>query len=344
MQGNKLTTEDKEKIQEQLSGVIEDLMPNLGIDLSEYIITNLGIRGPACCHDGDNKTGFNYYYDSGRWKCFTRECDKKYGNDIIGLIRAIKNCGFKQALIFAKEFLIKNRVPDIKIIPETKIIKIIKKTDPWLDHINQKIYDDYVLTKLSSALIYCKQRGLNEELFTNIGIGFAKIGKHLKGRVVVPIRNFNGKLVGFTGRKAYDNMPGPKWLHVGFDTSVNLFNIDRAKDIIKKTGYIILCEGPWDVLKFNMAGFFNAVAIFGVNLQDEQLKIINKCGVQNICLALDNDKAGNATENKNSQKIERSMSGLYIIKSEKDRDFGAMTVDEIKNAVRIAKIPLEEAK
>ena len=122
------------------------------------------------------------------------------------------------------------------------------------------------------------------ELFQNYGIGYAYKGKLAK-RVVIPIRNALGSIVGFSGRYIYyeKGCRFPKWLHwpatnkdftrKGFRKDHNFFNFDRVLNHVHehKDRSVILVEGPFDVLKMEMAGIHNSMAVLGDDIGNGQI-------------------------------------------------------------------------
>ncbi len=315
---------------------VESLMDELDLPIEEYTVSLRDIRGCAPCHDGDNPTGWIYYVDKGKWFCWTEGCHKEYGSDLIGLVRVVKNCSFKEAVLWSNNFLSNKNGVTAKELEEKKKSRVSIKRDFWQEHTDQKIFHKSILKKLDTAVKYARFRRLSWAIMRKMGAGYARKGR-LGGRVVLPVRNIDGNIVGFTGRKIHDNMNGPKWFHK-FKTDINLFNIDRAAKFIKETGSstIFVVEGPWDMIKMEMAGFPNTVACFGVYLSTGQTEILNKIGVNNIILGLDNDDAGNKNSIENKKRLEQNGFDVCIISPRKGFDFGdkGTSTEEIVNIVK----------
>lgn len=115
-------------------------------------------------------------------------------------------------------------------------------------------------------------------------------------RVMFPIHNHLGKVVGFSGRtlksevKAkYVNSTDSKL----FDKSRLLFGYDKAKDAVYKKKYIIIMEGQLDVILSHQEGITTAVAVQGSALTEAHLPMIRKSGAK-VVLAYDGDKPGRA--------------------------------------------------
>lgn len=115
-----------------------------------------------------------------------------------------------------------------------------------------------------------------------------------RNRLMFPLTNVVGEIVGFAGRAMGDDMP--KYLNtpetVTFDKGRMLYNLDRAKKNIED-GALILVEGYMDVLGLTRAGIKNAVASMGTALTPQQVDILRRYG-KRIYLAYDSDIAGDA--------------------------------------------------
>jgi len=97
-------------------------------------------------------------------------------------------------------------------------------------------------------------------------------------RVTFPIKNQNGKVIGFGGRTIsnhpakYLNSPQTKL----FNKSRVFYGLHLAKEAIAKQKTVIICEGYMDVVMLHQVGFHNAVAVLGTALTKEHLPIIKK--------------------------------------------------------------------
>jgi len=140
-------------------------------------------------------------------------------------------------------------------------------------------------------------RGYKGEELVSAGLVIAKEGGGFRdlfrNRLMIPIRNEGGKVVGF-GARALDST-APKYLNSSqtaiFDKSGLLYGIDRAKGAIRKQGLAIIVEGYMDVLAAHQYGMANVVAPMGTSLTQKQVGIIKRL-TKNIALALDADLAG----------------------------------------------------
>ncbi|MBP3621418.1 MAG: DNA primase [Lachnospiraceae bacterium] len=195
-------------------------------------------------------------------------------------------------------------------------------------------YFHYLLLKTEhgkKAMDYLLGRGLTEETIVKFAMGYSDIYendlyKYLKGkgytdnqlkdsglvdiyegkggvdkfwnRVMVPILDINGKVIGFGGRVLGDGLP--KYINTRetlvFDKSHNLFAMHLARRS-KRRG-IIICEGYMDVIALHQAGFDNAVASLGTAFTIGQAEIIKRY-TDEVYLAYDSDGAGTKATLKN---------------------------------------------
>ena len=113
-----------------------------------------------------------------------------------------------------------------------------------------------------------------------------------RGRLMVPIRDAEGRLAGFGGRSLDDSEP--KYLNSPqsevFDKSRLLYAMDRAKDSVRKEGAVIV-EGYMDAIAAHQAGFRNVVASMGTALTEPQVNSIRRL-TDRVTMALDQDTAG----------------------------------------------------
>jgi DNA primase len=122
-----------------------------------------------------------------------------------------------------------------------------------------------------------------------------------RNRVTFPITNDAGKIIAFTGRTlATDEKAGPKYLNSPetpiYSKSRVLFNLNNAKEAIRKLDYAILVEGQMDCISVYAAGFHNVIASSGTAFTELQAKLLGRFG-KNILVNFDPDTAGaKATE------------------------------------------------
>jgi len=129
----------------------------------------------------------------------------------------------------------------------------------------------------------------------------ARLYSKFRNRVIFPIANDAGKIIAFTGRTlATDEKSGPKYLNSPetpiYSKGRVLFNLDKAKEAIRKLDYAILVEGQMDCISVDAAGFHNVIASSGTAFTEVQAKLLGRFS-KNAVVNFDPDTAGaKATE------------------------------------------------
>ena len=140
---------------------------------------------------------------------------------------------------------------------------------------------------------------------TSSGLGARDSGltmySKFRNRVMFPIASESAKVIAFTGRTlSTDEKAGPKYLNSPetpiYSKSKVLFNLDLAKEWIKKFDYAILVEGQMDCISVFAAGFHNVIASSGTAFTELQAKLLGRFS-KNVVVNFDPDTAGaKATE------------------------------------------------
>ncbi len=116
-----------------------------------------------------------------------------------------------------------------------------------------------------------------------------------KNRIMFPIRNLQGKIIGFGGRTLDTSKETAKYINspesIVYNKSYALYGIYEAKDTIRKKGSAILTEGYLDVITLHQHGFENAIASCGTAFTNEQARLIKRFA-QHIVILYDGDEAG----------------------------------------------------
>ncbi len=129
-----------------------------------------------------------------------------------------------------------------------------------------------------------------------------------RDRIMFPIRDHHGNVVGFTGRAMKDDpeTSGAKYINtpqtVIYNKSQILYGLYKAKNEIRKNNLAILVEGNMDVIASHQMGIKNAVASSGTSLTLDQIKILRRY-TTNIALAFDADAAGVAAAERGIELI-----------------------------------------
>ena len=146
-----------------------------------------------------------------------------------------------------------------------------------------------------NCIAYLKKQGFTDKEILDSGLGTYDERNGLRSkfwnRVMFPIKNQAGKVIGFGGRVLGDGEP--KYLNSPettiFNKSTNLYAFDLAK--ASRSSYFILCEGYMDVIALHQAGFNMAVASLGTAFTPGQANIIRRY-VKDVYLSYDSDGPG----------------------------------------------------
>ena len=143
---------------------------------------------------------------------------------------------------------------------------------------------------------YLKGRGYSDELLRGSGLVRFEdergASDRFWNRVMFPIQDASGHVIGFGGRVLGDALP--KYVNSPeteiFDKSRNLYAMNIARR--SRESSFILCEGYMDVISLHQAGFTNAVASLGTSLTEGHAKLLKRYQKQDILLCYDSDAAG----------------------------------------------------
>ena len=329
---------DLKKIKAMLFEEIELVLSNLGM---EYEIIGDNVYSTCPAHEGsDNNRAFSLSLDKQIWKCWTRDCQQHYDNDIIGLVRGVlsqregKDIGFKESLMWICKILnINNR--DIKVEKQEEPSDFVRMVDMFT------VYDDnhskdIKLESCSSTIHpseYFTQRGFKEDTLLHFEIGDCiDKSSSMAYRALIPIHNDDGsKIVAQIGRTIKDYRK-PKFLFTkGFDKRHFLYNYHRAIHTAREKNCLFVTEGQGDVWKLFECGVVNAVSIFGKSLSTQQQDKLLKSGVTTLVVLTDNDQAGRESKT----QIKRELGRMFSLKfpSLRRKDVGDMRVDSIKEEI-----------
>ena len=184
-----------------------------------------------------------------------------------------------------------------------------------------------------ATINYLQKKGHSIKTIEDTGIAkMISVGNYAdmnEGRVVFPICDIDGNVIGFSARRLvnddtakYMNTPESYLFH----KSSNLYNIHIAKDAAKLKGYIYICEGFMDVYALSKIGIDAAVAIMGTALTNEHIQILRGLNVE-IRLCLDGDLPGQSAMMKISKALTKAGLKYRIV----DNQGSTKDPDEILN-------------
>jgi len=315
---------------------IDDIKQRLDIVdvIGSYLkLEKAGRNFKALCPFHQEKTpSFFIFPDRQSWRCFG--CGA--GGDLFSFVMKKEGTDFGETL--------KTLADKAGVSLERKKEAIESKSIERLYQINEataQYYHDLLLHSPAAggARDYVmKKRGLNSKTIDDFQLGFSPgegLRKHLldrgysekellslrllgekdgrtydffRHRLMFPIRDIKGRVVGFGARALDDSMP--KYLNSPqtaiFDKSSILYAIDRAKASIKEKGLVVIVEGYMDVITAHQYGFTNVVASMGTALTEKQIKVL-KGLTRSFVFALDPDIAGDAATLRAIEVARRSL-------------------------------------
>ncbi len=120
-------------------------------------------------------------------------------------------------------------------------------------------------------------------------------GDMFRGRVMIPLQDPQGRVVGFTARLLYEDKNAPKYINTPqtllYDKSRHVYGLHLAKDTIRTSKFVVLVEGNLDVISSHQAGVRQVVATAGTALTEQNLKALSRF-TDDIRLSFDADRAG----------------------------------------------------
>ena len=203
----------------------------------------------------------------------------------------------------------------------------------------------------AEGLAYAQKRGMPKATLTTFGIGFApntwsgltdamkkkgytdqelidaglvsqkgnRIFDRFRNRLMFPIIDVRGNIIGFGGRVMDDSTP--KYLNspetLIFNKRKNLFGLNLAKK--SKLGYLILVEGYMDAIALHQYGFDCAVASLGTSLTEEHAVLLSRYTEQ-VVLIYDGDEAGQRATRRAIPMLEKAGIGVKVLKMRDAKD------------------------
>jgi DNA primase len=234
---------------------------------------------------------------------------------------------------------------------------------------------------------FLDERGFDQAAAAHFGVGYAPMGwevvvKHLRargftdeelvtgglasrgqrgpidrfrGRLVWPIRDLSGDVVGFGARKLREDDDGPKYLNTPetplYKKSQVLYGIDLAKREIAKREQAVIVEGYTDVMACHLAGVPTAVATCGTAFGEEHIKVLRRLLVDDaeytgeVVFTFDGDAAGQKAAMRAFGSDQRFTTNTFIAVSPNGMDPCDLRLEKGDEAVRAlvaAKVPLFE--
>lgn len=318
---------------------IEELRYRCDIEQIVSSYTNLKRAGRTlkglCPFHSEKTPSFVVYPENNSFYCFG--CGA--GGDIITFVRMAEHLEYIEALRFLAEragmALPEDAQNDESAKIKLRILELNREAARFF-------YSVLISPQGKRGLDYFRARGLTDKTIKRFGLGYSpeswdSLKNHLakkgfsenemlqaavvrkndrggtydqfRDRVMFPIIDLRGNVIGFGGRNLGDQKP--KYLNSSdtpaFKKSRGLFAMNFAKS--SKQPRLILCEGYMDAIAIHQAGFDNAVATLGTALTPEQARLISQY-VPEVVLSYDSDTAGRKATDRATQLL--SQVGLKV--------------------------------
>jgi DNA primase len=221
-------------------------------------------------------------------------------------------------------------IEETEVSPEQKLQQQSAESLFIINNFAQQFFSNHLLNTEEGqdiGLSYLKQRGFREEIIKKFQIGFnpeardsfakaaiqaqynvellqksglvairdEKPVDNYRGRIIFPIHNQSGKVLGFGARILKTNDKAPKYINTPeneiYVKSKILYGSYFARQAIDKADECLLVEGYTDVVSLHQAGIENVVASGGTSLTPDQLRLVKKY-TNNLTIIYDGDSAG----------------------------------------------------
>lgn len=297
---------------------IVDLVSEAGVKLRRSGRNYIGF----CPFHANTRTpAFVVWPETGTWRCFG-ECNE--GGDIFKFVMKKEGMDFREALqrlalkagveleTFAPQRPEEKEAHErLRTLLEDAILYYrgnLLNTPDVLAYLHQKrgLTDQTIETfglgyappGWDNALKHFTARGYSEEEMLTAGLLTERDdGKHFdrfRHRIMIPIRDENGKMAGF-GARIVNPDDVPKFLNSPetpiFSKGRLLYGLDRARKPIRLADQAVIVEGYLDVIALHQAGYENVISPMGTALTEDQLRLLKRF-TRRIVLALDPDTAG----------------------------------------------------
>ncbi len=272
------------------------------------------LEGPCPIHKGTSPDQFKVSIPKNCWNCFS---DCKCGGNVLDFVAKMENCDAQEAAIRMNEWFElgldkqppppredRSRQQYEKAPPAAapaRQANTVMQTPPAEPPVVEPPAEEegpnaplkFALKDLQTDHPYLAERSLTAETAAEFGLGYCKRGT-MASRVVIPLHNTGGELVGYAGR-----WPGeppekrPKYkLPDGFKKMSEVFNLHRALREPDESPLIVV-EGFFDVMKLWQLGWKRTVSLMGSYLSATHERLLAEAGQRSgILLLFDEDDAG----------------------------------------------------
>lgn len=183
----------------------------------------------------------------------------------------------------------------------------------------------YAPRSWDALLKHLRGKGFSEEDLLASGLvtqGNRGVYDRFRGRLIWPIRDLAGDVVGFGARKLHDDDDGPKYLNTPetllYKKSQVLYGIDMARRDIAKSQRVVIVEGYTDVMAAHLAGVPTAVATCGTAFGSDHIKVLRRLLMDDdrmkgeVIFTFDGDEAGKRAALKAFDDDQRFVSQTFV--------------------------------
>ncbi len=259
------------------------------------------------------------------YKCFG--CGRS-GNSISFLMEHEKYSYVEALRWLANKYNV--AIEETETTPEVKAKQQVAESLHIINAFAQKFFDEQLFTTEEGsdiALSYLKHRGFREDIIKKFQLGYSPedrtaftkkalasqfnpeyliksglvamrnetLQDNYRGRIIFPVHNNSGKIIGFGARIIKSNDKAPKYINTPenelYVKSKILYGTYFARQAIDKANECLLVEGYTDVVSLHQAGVENVVASGGTSLTPDQLRLVKKY-TNNLTIIYDGDSAG----------------------------------------------------
>ena len=297
------------------------------VDIVEYISRYTPLKKAGASYKGtcpfhsERTPSFVVFPSSATWHCFGQCGD---GGDIFNFVMKKERCDFREALQILARYAgidLQETESDPAAAHRGKLYEVNEAAcsyfgytlhnhpaaQPARDYLAKRGIDltvtdsfrlGFALESWNSLRDYLMERGFGLDILQEAGLVKRNEEKGstydaFRNRVIFPIRDRQGRVIGFGGRVMDDSQP--KYLNTGetpiFHKSHVIYGLDLAHRAVREQNQVVIVEGYMDVIANHQFGFHNVVACMGTALTADQLRQLQTY-TTNFVLALDADAAG----------------------------------------------------
>lgn len=307
------------------------------VNIQDVVETYVSLKRSGSSYKGlspfnpEKTPSFYVHPDKGFFKCFS----SGHGGDMFKFVMLLENLDFPEAVeMIANRFGVQLEYEEDGNAPETRSLRkqifeihevatlffrecflsddaggrfirdYWEKERQFSPELAEDFQIGYAPPEAPELLQRLRQKRFEQEALVKSGLFYGSDARRLRfrGRLVIPIRDIQGRVIAFTARQTAQtpqDFDGEKAKYLNspetpiFVKKNMLFNLDRARSAARDTGRFLLVEGQLDALRCAEKGVLHAVAPQGSGLSEEQVLLLKRYAGGLDCL-LDGDKAGRA--------------------------------------------------